>query len=357
MGISNASLRSILSLLLANLFFLTFAQDATILKNSSSSLLNNYVTNAKIPGVSFAEIKKFEILRIESIGVLNTESGTRVDENSIFEGASLTKPIVAYCAMKMVEQKILDLDRPLFIYFNYADVSRDQRAKLITTRMVLSHTSGLPNWRPNNKSEFVNLEFEPNTKFNYSGEGFVYLQKVMEHLLKSDLNQIAHTYIFNPLKMRNTSLVFDFKENFATGHDIKNLPGEKFKSLAANAAYSLHTTGSDYAKFLIELVSPKFINKKYVREMIRAQVKTNMGKNTINWGLGLGLTSTKKEKFLWHWGDNNTFKSFFIINAKTGNGFTYFSNSENGLGIIKKIIKLVLKDEDILKEWIDYHQL
>jgi len=334
----------------------SFAQVGKISTRLVNDSIREYIKVAKIPGVSFAELNNFKITETKSIGVINTDSKKPVNENTVFEAASLTKPIVAYCALKMVEKKKLELDKPLFNYYKYTDILHDDRSKSITARMILSHTSGLPNWRSDRKSDTINLKFIPGSRFSYSGEGFVYLQKIMEYLMETDLNTIANQFVFDPLKMSHSSLVFNFKDNFAVGHDPDNKPIKKIKPNLPNAAYSLQTTASDYAKFLIELVNPEFINKKLINAMCSAQNNTLTNDLSMSWGLGIGLNLTKEDKFLWHWGDNKYFKSFFIISTKSGNGFIYFSNSESGLSIVHRVIKLILKDEEIMKHWNDYGQ-
>ncbi|MEM7085527.1 MAG: serine hydrolase domain-containing protein [Bacteroidota bacterium] len=333
------------------------------IKNESLNIrvidsIRAYAEIGHIPGLSFVQLSNNRVKSSFEIGVIRADSLNQVEENTIFEAASLTKPIIAYCALKLVEQKIIDLETPLYSYYPYHDIAHNERYRSVTTRMILSHTSGLPNWRLDEKSDCVNLKFIPGSRFGYSGEGFVYLQKVMEHVLKKDLNTIAHEFVFDPLHMTNSSLIFRGDETgVALGHDFEGRTKAKNKPLEANAAFSLHTTAQDYAKFLMELGQPEFINGRFIQEMLSPQKNAETSDSSISWGLGVGLNTTKNDSFIWHWGDNGRFKSFFIVSAKTGNGFTYFSNSDNGLSIIKRLIKLVFSDEEIMKSWNDYRQI
>ncbi len=330
-------------------------------KEYSKELLKDsityYTSVANIPGLSFGQLVDFKVSNVISVGLKSHDSKKTINTNTVFEAASLTKPIVAYCALKLVEEGLLQLDKPLSEYYQYSDILHDDDAKLITARMVLSHTSGLPNWRSIRDSDTLNLRVTPNSKFKYSGEGFVYLQKVMNSIKQSDFNKIVKEFVFDPLSMTNSTMVFHRIENFAVGHDAEKNETKKYKPKTVNAASSLHTTSSDYAKFLAELVNPKFIDKDLILEMFTEQKNTRFGAGSIAWGLGIGLNFTKDGRYIWHWGDNKYFKSFFIVSSKTGDGFTYFTNSENGLAILDRMIRLTLNDSEIMKGWDKYEQL
>lgn len=101
--------------------------------------------------------------------------------NTIFNVASLTKPVTAIVALKLVSQGKWNLDEPLYHYWTDADVAKDANHKILTSRHVLSHQSGFPNWR----LDKLQFEFTPGTKYQYSGEGFEYLRKALEKSLKN----------------------------------------------------------------------------------------------------------------------------------------------------------------------------
>lgn len=325
--------------------------------NALHNALLPFVQKANIPGYALVEINEAQPRDSHVYGVLSKATGDPVNESSVFEAASLTKPVVAYCALKLVERKRLDPDKPLYEYYPYPDLAHDERYKLITARMVLSHTSGLPNWRENRESDSVQLRFDPGDHFGYSGEGFVFLQKAMEEITQLDLDSIARKYVFGPLEMSQSSLVFNYRENYATGHDKNGKVQEKNKPDQPNAAYSLHTTAGDYARFLMELDEPEQIDRDLIREMFTLQKNAITEDESVGWGLGVGLHFHGDDKYIWHWGDNRYFKSFFIFFPRNGKGFAYFSNGENGLSIVRRLIAEVFGDEGILESWDDYEQL
>lgn len=346
---------SIFSVLILGTSYCIGQTSSIDIKNVDESIVQ-ILEGTGIPGFSIAVIYNGKTEFYKTYGVKHIESDDRVNDQTIFEAASLTKPVIAYCAMKMAAQKLLDLDKPLYKYLEYQPASHDVRYKTISARMVLSHTSGFPNWRSDRNTDTLNIRFQPGSKFGYSGEGYVYLQKVMEQILGTDLNTIANNYVFEPLKMTRSSLVFKNYENYAIGHDTELKPKKKFKPSTSNAASSLHTTADDYAKFLNELFEPHFINNVWLNQMISIQSSVRDDDDTLAWGLGVGLNIINDDSYIWHWGDNGIFRAFFISSVNTGLGFVYFANSENGLSVVSRLIELVCSDEEIMSTWNKYEQ-
>jgi CubicO group peptidase (beta-lactamase class C family) len=332
------------------------AQINSLDHKSIDKVLPQILDSAAIPGFSFAIINNSKTEFYKTYGVKSLESNERVNDHTIFEAASLTKPLLAYCVLKLVEQGKIDLDMPLYKYLEYEPVAHDERYKAITARMVLSHSSGFPNWRSDRNGDTLNIRFQPGLKFGYSGEGFVYLQKVVEHILDQDLNTLASRYVFDPLKMTRSTLIFNNDENYAIGHGRDLEPKRKFQPNTPNAAYSLHTTAGDYAKFLNELINPHFLGKNMTNQMSNIQKFMKEEDTSLAWGLGVGLNIISDDTLIWHWGDNGIFKSFFIVSIKSGLGFAYFSNSMNGLSVINSLIKLVYANEEIMENWNAYDQ-
>src|SRR5581483_7339401 len=112
--------------------------------------------------------------------------------------ASFTKVAFAYTVLQLVQEKVLDLDRPVYQYLpkplpeyeDWADLAGDGRWKKFTARMLLSHTSGLPNWRYFEDDKKLHIHFEPGTKYAYSGEGLQLLQLVVETITKQPLQEL-----------------------------------------------------------------------------------------------------------------------------------------------------------------------
>lgn len=141
---------------------------------------------ALVPGLSLAIIQDGKLFWRRGFGVKDAASKNPVDNDTVFEAASTSKPVFAYAVMKLCEKGVMDLDTPLTKYTSERFLHGDPRLDLITARHVLSHTSGFPNFR--SKEEPLAIHFTPGEKWSYSGEGYSYLQSVVTHLIGGHRN-------------------------------------------------------------------------------------------------------------------------------------------------------------------------
>ncbi len=251
---------------------LSFAQQTTVINPATLSLqIKALIEEVGIPALSMAVIQDGKIVYCKAFGVSNTELRRSVDSTTIFEAASLTKPVVAVTALKLVEEGVLELDKPLYDYLSYPYENIDDlRIKNITPRMVLSHSTGFPNWRDKN----LEINFRPGEKFSYSGEGFVYLQKVIEKITGKTLDKLVEEKVFSPAGMKNSVLVFNpaIHTNSAEGYDKKNRKVKGFRPPTANAASSLLTTANDYALFVLALMRNQLLKEETTKQMFSSQI-------------------------------------------------------------------------------------
>lgn len=319
-----------------------------------------------VPGLSLALIRGGKTYWVHAFGVRNAKTGEPVTEQTIFEAASLSKPVFAYGVLKLVDQGRLDLDAPLTKYLPKPYIEGDPRLEKITARIVLSHRTGFPNWRGDGNP--LTIRFTPGERFSYSGEGFVYLQKVVEQITGKPLNDYMTEAVFQPLGMTSSSYLWrsDYDARTATGHDASGQPGEKNKPNQANAASSLHTTPGDYALLVEALLNGTGLNRKTLKEMERPQVPvdpecTNCTdrvpkelSKSVFWGLGVGIQETKEGESLWHWGDNGSFKCYVLAYPKQKFGLVMFMNGENGLAIAPEIVRHAIGGRQPALHWIKY---
>jgi CubicO group peptidase (beta-lactamase class C family) len=321
-----------------------------------------------VPGLSVALIRDGKTYWVHGFGVRNAKSGQPVVDETIFEAASLSKPVFAYGVLKLVDQGKLDLDTPLSKYLPKPYIEGDARLEKITARIVLSHRTGFPNWRGDGNS--LTIHFTPGERFSYSGEGFVYLQKVVEQVTGKPLNAYMNEAVFVPLGMISSSYVWrpDYDARTALPHDAAGQAGEKFKSKEANAAASLHTTAGDYVLFVEAMLNGTGLNKKTLKEMERPQIPvdpecTNCTERepkelskSVFWGLGIGIQETGEGESLWHWGDNGRFKCYVVAYPKQKIGFVVFMNGENGLSIINELLQTAIAGEQPALRWLKYER-
>ncbi|MEL7118800.1 MAG: serine hydrolase [Bacteroidota bacterium] len=312
-------------------FGFTQTKDATFY----GDLLKEY----EIPGLAIAIIKDGEVNSLSHHGVKSNDTQKAVEHNTIFGAASLSKPVFAYAVMKLVKQGKIDLDKPVYLYLKNRELEYDKRYKTITTRMLLSHSGGLPNWRKDD----LRLVHDPGSNFQYSGEGYVYLSKVIEHILQKPINQVMRELVFQPLGMNNSSFIWEdrFQVNFASPHDYTGTPKPNWRPEDPVIASSLQTTAADYAKFMIAVLKGEDLSKSAQSDIGKPQIKID---DSLAWGLGWGIRKAEKNEYLWQWGDNGTYKAFAMMYPDREEGMVFFVNSYKGLRMLPKIINHVFED-------------
>ncbi|GAB2592583.1 serine hydrolase domain-containing protein [Spirosoma areae] len=313
--------------------------------------ITQLMDSARIPGLSIAIIRNNKLAYSNGYGLTKADSTQRVTASTIFEAASLSKPVFAYAVLQLVEQGVLDLDKPLYEYLPYSDAAADERYQKITARLVLSHQSGFPNWRKNRKSPELAMSFTPGQRFGYSGEGFVYLQKVVEKITAKPINEFMDERVLKPLGMTSSRFVWQptFETHFAQPHNESGETQPKYKPSQANMAYSLHTTAEDYARFILAILTPTGLKAATVNQLLTPQSQLPQrfsGSDVLSpglfWGLGIGLEQTPSATYFWHWGDNGAFKCYVTASYARKDAVIYFANSSNGLDIADRILQLTL---------------
>ncbi|MES2199727.1 MAG: serine hydrolase domain-containing protein [Chlamydiota bacterium] len=316
----------------------------------------------KIPGLSLAIIENAELTLSLELGVKNSQTQDPVVGDTLFEAASLSKPIFAYGILKLVEKGQLNLDTPLAEYLPYSDITEDERINFITARMVLTHTCGFPNWRPKNKP--LKIHFQPGERFSYSGEGFLYLQKVIEQISGLSLEDYIKKNVFIPLGMTHSTFIWVTDNTRASGHSPDGHP-LKSRTEPPNAAFTLHISTLDYAKFVIALFKKIGLKSETINKMFQFQVKVPKGSansidkrsdllsDSISWGLGWGLQRTKIGDSFWHWGDNQGVKCFIAGFRNHNRAIIIFTNSSNGLPVIAEIVQKYLDIPLPAFDWLE----
>lgn len=337
------------------------------LENAIPRLLDEGI----VPGLSIALVQKGELSWHRGFGVKNALTKEPVVANTTFEAASLSKPVFAYAVLKLVDAGRMELDTPLSKYLpgNY-DVGDDARQRQllgqITARHVLSHTPGFPNWRRSGSP--LTIHFTPGERFSYSGEGFVYLSKVVEHVTGEKFNDFMKRMVFDPLGMADSSYVWrdSYNAQHIFNHSSIGVPTGQNKSTNPNAAASLRTTAQDYGRFMVAVMRGTGLKKQTARLMLTPQIKlSESGTNntarapeklspTLSWGLGWGLQTTGDGVAFWHWGDNGNTKAYIVAYAKQQFGIVVFTNGANGLTIIPEIVNEALGGDQPALSWLKY---
>ncbi|MEL7500763.1 MAG: serine hydrolase domain-containing protein [Planctomycetota bacterium] len=317
----------------------------------NSETVSELLTRADIPGMGLAEIEGTQ-LKVSSFGDAAIGK-TQVTDQTIFEAASLTKPVVGYLVMRLVEKKVLDLDDPLIELLPSLPLPKDDpRSKNVTVRMALAHMTGLDG--PDNRT--LTFAEEPGSTFRYYPAGYRLVQRVIENLTDTKLDSLARREVFEPLGMKSTSFVFksEFASNVATRHNLLSEPlvRNRDPGTPANAAASLLTTAKDYGLFLREMLNPKVLSQKSIDTMLQVQIDVADTDGTVAWGIGWGLEPERGAFF--HYGDDGSAKCFTIGSRSRGAAMAYFTNSFNGMSIADEMARRVIPSESPSVAWLNY---
>jgi CubicO group peptidase (beta-lactamase class C family) len=334
---------------------------------------------AEVTGVSVAILNDGKIAYLKSYGVADKEKSRPLTEDSVMTAASFTKVAFAYLVMQLVDQKILDLDQPVYKYLpkplpdysEYKDLANDPRAKRITARMLLSHTSGFPNWRAFEDDRKLKIHFEPGSKYAYSGEGIVLLQLVVETITKRPLAELMQQHVFKPFGMTRTSMVWEdrFESNYANGYDEygRSLGPEQRKT--ADAAGSMQTTPGDFARFMLAVTRGEGLRPETRELMLSPQIQiyskyqfptittvtTDANKPIrLSYGLGWGLYWTPRGKAFFKEGHDEGWRNYTVCFDQSKIGIVIMTNSSNGEGIFKELLETLIGNTFTPIEWEGY---
>lgn len=357
--------------------------------------LPRWLELATVPGLGVGVMEE-GAFHMRGFGMARADINMRVSEDTVFEGASLGKPICGWVALRLVNQQLLDLDRPLNSYAPLPPEERNARLLKVTARHVLAQSTGLPNWR--HQPGPLIAATEPGKVFSYSGEGYFWLQKAMEQAASKPFCRIVRDELFEPAGMQDSGYTWreSYERRMAYGYDTdgkhfdvyaalgrrldtvakrwsrsadewrtedaERAVKEELKELAPlpcyampNAAGSLITTVPDYLRFMQHvLVSRDRANglpEHLWRAMVTPWTRVN---SAVSWGLGWGLQQDAWGDALWHFGSNGTFRNFALIDVKRNRAVVVLTNSANGRKLYPKVIEAVTKHDHpaFLFNWV-----
>ncbi len=342
---------------------------STISAAEIDSTVKRLMHVAEVTGSGIALFNDGKVAYAKGYGLRDLEKGLAFMPDTVVTAASLTKSAFAFMVMQLVQEKLLDLDKPVYLYLpkplseypNYKDLANDPRYKRITARMLLSHTAGFPNWRWLQSDRKLNINFEPGSRYAYSGEGIALLQLVVETITGKSAQELMQSRVFGPLGMTRSSLVSE--ERFAP--DIANRYNEYGRSFGldarakANAAGSMQTTLNDYSRLLVAVMQSKLITKQTRDLMLSPQVQilsktqyptlsteaTEANKSIhLAYGLGWGLYSTPHGNAFFKEGHDEGWRNYAVC-FDNGTGILILTNSSNGEGIFKELLETLLHNK------------
>jgi CubicO group peptidase (beta-lactamase class C family) len=334
----------------------------------------------RVPGVAVAGTK--DALPFQLFAGVERAGGPAVTARTRFPAASLSKPVFASAVQKLAKEGKIDWNRPLQ---DYVDLGLEGTARKITALHVLTHSTGLTNWRfqPNLP---LTSAFEPGTKWQYSGEGFVLLQRVVEKIAAKPIAEFMRTTVLEPLGMTQSTFAWspEFQSGAALGHDRQGALLERSLAfyeqrnydtlrksnvdpasatyeqitaayqqnkqnfltvaLSPNVAGSLQTTPRDYAVFVMHVLKSVMRSDDF-----KARVDVN---RDIAWAPGWGVDRSTKTPSLFHWGDGPGFKNFCWIQPARKSALVFFTNGDSGAALYAWLFRQITKEDLSAFYWI-----
>ena len=319
----------------------------------SSATLLALMQKANVPGMQLVYTRNGKE-QAYALGQRTAGQPAAVEASTTFEAASLGKAVLAYTALRLLDQGVFSLDQPLLSYYAYPRLQGAPNADKVTARMVLGHTTGLPNWGTNPLSPEwatapLRLKYAPDSCWNYSGEGYVLLQKTLEHLTGKSFEALAQVEVFAPLRMTHSSFVWSepMAANVASGHSGSGQSAPITHFPAAYGAFSLLSTAGDYSRFLQALMTGKRLKPATgqllltpANEARRCGQPTTPTDPLIAWACGVGLATTSRGLAQWQWGDNGNFKGFYMTLPGKKESLVFLTNSANGPKLADDLLRL-----------------
>jgi CubicO group peptidase (beta-lactamase class C family) len=302
------------------------------------TLVPGLMARQNVPAVAIAVIRRGRVEWSGGFGSL--DDGTRVTSSTVFQAASLGKPLFGRAVLSLAARRLLHLDVPLLRYLRGTDHAGLDLGRA-TPRMVLNHTSGIA---LGHGDERYALEFAPGARWKYSGAGTVVLQRAAEHATGHGLDAILSAAVLKRLGMASTSYVWSdaYASRAAVGHTRSGSALAHAPAKTASAASSLLTTAADYARFVAATLSeagPQ--GPRVFRQMFRAAVPVDP-KLGLSWGLGWALEARRGgQQCFFHWGANPGFRAFALGCPADGSGIVILTNGDNGLELAEPIVGVV----------------
>jgi CubicO group peptidase (beta-lactamase class C family) len=311
-----------------------YVNGRTISVDTFDTNVDRMLRDVGVPGVSLAVIDHNQVVYARAYGYKNMTTREPVNDETIFEACSLSKSFLALAAYELVDKGMLDLDKPLYQYLANPQLEHDQRYKRITGRMVLSHTSGLENWKFENNPDTLEILSDPGKKFVYSGEGYQYLAKVMAEILHKPYETYIEEMVFKPLKLNRTYCRWEkngtYPDNYAEGHDNFDKVLPKKKRSMGWPASGVNVIARDYAALIIALFDRHHISDERVKDILTPCIRLNKTGPLHYYGPGFEILFRPDDTLISHGGNNSGYKAKLLYSVTRQCGLVYFSNSDLG---------------------------
>lgn len=331
-----------------------------------------------VPGVSVALIDGGRIAWARAWGVADADSGRPVTTATLFQAASISKPVAAVTTLQLAARRLVDLDENVNRRLRqwYLPDSPLTAQRPVTARDLMSHTAGLSEYglsgysaespcptllqvlqgTPPASNPEVRVEFEPGTRYAYSSLGYAVLEQYLTDATGRPFNELARNTVLAPLGMHDsmfaTTLPPELAMRAAVGHEMDGTPmSGGWHRYPEQAAAGLWSTASDLARFAIALQAAAqgrndgFMTQQQTRELLTPVHG--------QYGLGFELDHQGQEVTFHHSGSNAGYKALLFAYTRTGQGAVILTNGDYGWPLIEEFMRSIAAEYG----WEDWHQI
>ncbi len=319
-----------------------------------------------VPAVSIAVVNGGRVYWARAYGLADVESNRPATTSTLFQAASISKPVTAIAALRLVQDGPLSLDENVNAKLkSWSLPSNELTARRpVTLRDIMTHTSGLTvhgfrgyasgeavptvvqllgGEKPAN-SAAVRADIEPGTRWRYSGGGTTVMQLVMTDVTGEPFPSLMRRLVLDPVGMTSSTfeqpLPASRASEAATGYRSGGRAvGGRYHTYPEMAAAGLWTTPTDLARLIVE-VQRSFAgqsNKVLSKAMTAAMLTRGIGSH----GLGPGIDGAGDSLRFGHGGSNEGFRAMFTGFTTRGQGAVVMTNSDDGMALVGEIMQAI----------------
>lgn len=316
----------------------------------------------KVPGMSLAIVKNGKLHWAKGYGLANTNDSTKVTSTTLFQAGSISKPIAALAALKLVEEGKLDLDTNVNTYLKDWKVEENEFTKdeKVTVRRLLTHTAGMtvhgfPGYKPTDtfpsitqvldgegNTPIIFVDTRPDSIWRYSGGGYTVMEKVVEDVSGMPLEDYLKANILDAMEMLNSTYAQPLPEKLhnkvSAAYDYEgNIIKGLWHNYPEQAAAGLWTTPTDLAKYYSEVYNIN--NGKTDGVLSKTIIDKMLTKHKNNWGLGPALNDEGEALKFGHGGKNAGFTNNMVGFVNSGDAIIVMTNADNGGSLVEEVIR------------------
>ena len=359
--------------------------DTTIPVAEAEAFARKTLDAAHVTGAQIAVLDRGQLVWSGAFGMRRLDPPLPMDRDTTTWAASITKSVFATYVMQLVERGEFSLDtplaaqlpKPLDTYEEYRESAsalvKDPAWPTVTPRMLLAHTSGLPNFAFLEPDKKMHLQFKPGTKYRYSGDGINLLQLAIEQQKGRPLDQLMQEAFFTPLGMTRTGIIYrtEFAGNVADRFNADGTFRAQTKRFPARAAGSMTTSADDLARFASALFAGRILKPATRKAMLTPflQIRTlhqfadkanePEGREAAAVGLAYGagwglLTKTRFGPAFFKEGHGDGAQNYMICFERRQACMILLTNSDNGELAFRPLLETILGDTVTPWEWEGY---